>query len=378
VPADQPNREAHPGGPARQARLEAWYGIPHRLDDLASTLRQARRPIALVGHSAVRAGAGGALGRFVDAWGVPVLTTPKAKGLLPETHPLWAGVIDMAGARCLEAFIGQADLLMSIGLDGAELIYDWRHSIATVHLDSVPNLDYVYESELDVVGDIGGCLEGVAGLAAAGSQPKWSETEVARHRTDWRNRILIQGTDGLAPSQVVLAAREVLPPHTLATCDSGSHKMIVGALWQTPQPARFAVSNGLSTMGYSVPAALSAKLLEPDRPVVAFTGDGGFAMIEAELGTAVDRQLPIIVLVFNDGSLDRILRKQVVQGYPPFGSTFGNPEFVKLSQAHGAVGYSVRTVDELQRSLAAALTAQGPIVIDAQINPDEYAIQFSA
>lgn len=377
VPSDQPRAVVTDSLEFRPARVQVAYGVPPALEEVGKRLRAASTPIAIVGHSAVRADACTELLRFAENWGIPVVTTPKAKGVIPESHDLWAGVTDMAGAKYLDAFLARADLILAIGLDGAELIHDWHHRTPTIHLDSVPNLDYVYESDLDLVGDLAACLRELAGMPSSESQAKWDDKTLREHRAGWRKRIVVPG-GGLAPSQVVTAAREVLPETSLITCDSGSHKMLVGALWTATSPGSFVVSNGLSTMGFSVPAAAAARMVNEERPVVAFTGDGGFAMVAGELGTLVDRRLPIVIVVFNDGSLDRILQKQLAQGYPEFGTRFGNPDFIKLCEAYGAAGYSAGSVAEFQDSLQQALRCGLPTVIDARIDASEYAAQFSA
>ncbi|MDE3078149.1 MAG: acetolactate synthase large subunit, partial [Chloroflexota bacterium] len=176
---------------------------------------------------------------------------------------------------------------------------------------------------------------------------------------------------------VLFAAREVLPDETIVLSDVGSHKMALGSLWSTRRPRTFLLSNGLGTMGFSLPGAIAAKLLRPDAPVACFMGDGGFAMVGSELGTAVDLRLPVIVVVFNDQRLDRIVRKQVQLGYRRLGTTFGNPNFVKLAEAYGAAGFRASTANELQRQLAEALRlTDRPALIEALIDPEEYQIQF--
>jgi acetolactate synthase-1/2/3 large subunit len=152
--------------------------------------------------------------------------------------------------------------------------------------------------------------------------------------------------------------------------------MLLGGFWPTELPNTYFVSNGLGTMGFSVPAALAAKIVHPECPVVAFVGDGGFAMISGELGTAVDRALAVVVVIFNDGALDRILRKQVAERYQPFGTTFGNPDFARLAEAHGACGFRAGSVGEFQRAFESALACGRPAVIDVKIDPAEYHHQF--
>ena len=373
LPSDQPHAATRGEAPGPLPCVR--YGVPAGVEEAAGRLRRARRPVVVAGYTALRHGAGEGLRRLVERWGLPVVTTPKAKGVVPESHPYWAGVVEMAGPHFMNEFVGQADLLIAAGLDAVELILPWKHRMPVVHVDPLPNTDDVYVSELDLVGDIGGALAAIAELAPEG--PCWTEREIAEHRDEYLRRNLVP-SDGLAPSRVVFAAREQIDETALVISDVGSHKMLLGGLWRTERPRTFFMSNGLGTMGFSLPAAIAAQLVHPDRRVVSFVGDGGLAMVSGELGTAVDRGLPIVVVVFNDRSLDRILRKQEAEGYPAIGTTFGNPDLVKLAEAHGAAGFRARTEAQFRGALEQALRAGGPALVDAQIDTREYQVQFSA
>jgi len=355
------------------SELTAQYGPASMLERAAERVAAARRPILLVGIGALRRDAGPALRRCVEAWGIPVVTTAKAKGVLPEDHPYWAGVVDMAGPHLTKDFLRQADLFVAAGFDAVELIGHWEFSTPTIHVDALPNTDEVYISDLDLVGEIGATLDILADLARGGQ--KWAESDVAGHRAECR-RQLTPAVAGLPPSRVVQAAREVLSDDALVISDVGSHKMLLGQLWPTLRPRTFFMSNGLGTMGFGLPAAVAAKLVRRDAPVVCFTGDGGFAMVVAELGTAVDLKLPVVVVIFNDGSLDRIVQKQAALGYPLVGTRFGNPDFGRLAEAYGAAGFRACSADEVQRYLAASLQLDGPAVIDVHIDAEEYRAQF--
>jgi acetolactate synthase I/II/III large subunit len=271
--------------------------------------------------------------------------------------------------------VGGADLLVAAGFDAIEVIMHWKHRMPVIHVDRLPNTDEVYRSELDLVGDVGGALSALAELAPGGA--RWEEGAVAAHRREYLARCVIGG-DRLTPTQVVFAAREILEQDALVVSDVGSHKMLLGGLWRTERPGTFFMSNGLGTMGFSLPAAIAAQIVEPRRRVVSFVGDGGLAMTVGELGTAVDRRLPVVVVVFNDRSLDRILRKQEAQGYPAVGTTFGNPDLVRLAEAYGAAGFRAAAEREFRDALERALAAGGPALVDARIDPAEYRLQFSS
>jgi acetolactate synthase-1/2/3 large subunit len=349
------------------------YGVPQDIEEAAGLLHGARRPLLIAGVAALRLGAGSALARLAEAWSIPVVTTAKAKGVLPESHPLWAGVIDVAGHRLMNRFLASTDLHLAVGFDGVEVIGSWEHRIPTVHLDLVPNTDLVYGSRLDLVGDPVAALEALASLAPG--SPRWEEAELVAHRQELRRRL--QAPTGFSPSRAVLAAREVVDDKTVVVSDVGSHKLLLAALWRTECPRTFFCSNGLGTMGFGLPAAIAARLLQ-DQPVVAFLGDGGFAMVASELGTALDLGLPVVAVVFADGALDRILRRQQARGWPAVGTRFGNPDLCRLAEAFGAAGFRAENEAELQRSMETALGLAVPSLIDVRIDPDEYRVQFEA
>ena len=173
-------------------------------------------------------------------------------------------------------------------------------------------------------------------------------------------------------------ARAVLPRNTIATCDAGASRLLVVQKWESYGPREFLTSNGLASMGYAVPGALAARMAYPDRPVVAFTGDGGFLMTVAELQTAQRENLPIIVLVFDDREIGLIRVKQEIKGIPPHGVQLGGVDWEKLAQSFGADGVVVETEQALSNALSAAVKSKRTTVIGVRINSSGYVAQFNA
>ena len=181
----------------------------------------------------------------------------------------------------------------------------------------------------------------------------------------------------MASHQVVSAARKILPKETVATCDVGAHKFLVGQLWTTYAPKSFFMSNGLSAMGYGFPAAMAAQLAWPGRPVVAFLGDGGFAMYMAELETAVRLKLPLIVVVLCDGALSLIAMSQERRGLPHNAVDFTNPDIVKVAEAFGADGKVCETTCEVETAIASAWRNRRLTVIQAIVDAGPYRVSGS-
>jgi acetolactate synthase I/II/III large subunit len=186
--------------------------------------------------------------------------------------------------------------------------------------------------------------------------------------------LITKAGSGMVPHQVVSAARKILPRETVATCDVGAHKFLVGQLWTTYAPRSFFMSNGLSAMGYGFPAAMAAQLAWPDKPVVAFLGDGGFAMYMAELETARRLQLPLIIVVLCDGALSLIAMSQERRGLPHNAVEFANPDIAKVADAFGADGKVCETVCEVEKAITAAKTNRKLTVVQAMVDSSPYRV----
>jgi acetolactate synthase-1/2/3 large subunit len=343
-------------------------------DDGVKRLKEARRPIVLAGISALRAGAGPALARFSQAIGCPVVVAPMAKGLLPEDHAFYAGTLDMACNTHVWDFLRGADLLLCVGFDAVELIKPWTLAVPAIHIDSTPNTDQIYPAEIELVGSIGGILEALA--SACGALSRWSAREIAAHREALRAAYYAGRVPGrLNPTDVIDVVRAGLPRDTLAATDVGSHKLLVGQGWTTYEPRAMLMTNGLSSMGYSLPAGIAAKIVHAQRPVVSFVGDGGFAMVQGELGLAAALKLGLVVVVLCDNSLNRIELKQAQRKYPSWGTLIEPVDIERLAGAMGCDGVRVDSAAGLQDALAQR-SPQRPLVIGAVIDPSQYSTQF--
>jgi acetolactate synthase-1/2/3 large subunit len=177
--------------------------------------------------------------------------------------------------------------------------------------------------------------------------------------------------DQLTPQQVLAELRAALPEDALVTCDVGYNKAVTGQCLPMYRPKTFFLSNGLSSMGYGLAAALGLKLLHRDRRVACVVGDGGFAMVMAELETAVRQKLGVTVVVLADDALSQIKAGQERKGYPVTGTTFGRLDYVALARGFGITGYDVRTVEECRAALRAAST-EAPTLIAAHVDPSAY------
>ncbi|WP_224815954.1 thiamine pyrophosphate-binding protein [Hasllibacter sp. MH4015] len=337
-------------------------------------IARAKRPMILFGISAMQEAAGDEIVALAERIGAAIVAAPMAKGTVAEDHSLFAGTLDMACQALMWDLMQSADLVICAGFDPVELIKPWSVKAPVLHIDQVPNTDQVYAAEAEVVGPIAPALAWLTDAASAAAG--WPLAEIASHRDHLAAAFddgRVSGT--LNPSDVIRVARDVLPADTIASVDVGSHKLLVGQGWRPSAPRRFLMTNGLSSMGFSLPAGITAKHLHRDAPVVAFTGDGGLAMVQGELRLAASLKLGLKVLVFVDNSLNRIELKQMAKQVPSTGTIIEETAIEPLAASMGCNGIMAETESQLAEALAVD-PGDTPLVIGARIDPAQYAAQF--
>jgi acetolactate synthase-1/2/3 large subunit len=354
-----------PPDPAGPASAEA-------LDRAAAELSRARRPILILGLDIDPTRDTPAVRAFVDAMGLPVFVTPKAKGILPEDHPLYCGVCaGVSGdAVVLEQF-ARADLLVGVGFDPVESDKLWHATMRLMSIGPVSIAAGAYRPFFEVVGDLRASLADLSGRSWGPFD--WARDECARFRARLDDRLRPERPrDGLSGYELTRRLRALCPRDTIVTTDVGSVKLVTTQAWQAYVPLTFLESNGLSAMSYSVAAAMAARLRFPDRPVVCTVGDGGFSMTMAEIETCVRERLPFLTVVYNDSSLSLIDVAQQRRGYPTVGVRYGPIDFAAAAEAMGAWARRVTSLDELDRAVRDGLRVDRPAVIDAKVDPFEY------
>ncbi len=346
-----------------------------RTADPAKYLKNAKRPVIVVGIAAVRGDATEAISALAEEYGCPVVVAPMAKGVISEDHPYYAGTLDMACNQFVWDFLAGADLILAVGFDPVELIKPWTPGAPVIHIDSTPNTDQIYAADIEMVGDIAAALDHLREYIGEGA--RWREAELSAHRDRLQALYYAGKVAGkLNPTDVVDVARAAMPRDTVVTTDVGSHKLLVGQGWTTYAPKGVLMSNGLSSMGYSLPAAITAKMLMPEREIVCFTGDGGLAMVQGELRLAASLKLGMKVIVFCDNSLNRIELKQMARQYPSSGTTIDPTDVVKLSESMACDAIEADTIAGLEQALTAPQAPDRPLVIAANIDPAQYVAQF--
>jgi acetolactate synthase-1/2/3 large subunit len=345
---------------------------PDSIAALVDLFAKASRPLLAVGLTAVRSKAGQLIRSIAEKHGVPVVLTPMAKGLVPEDHPAYAGVLFHALSDIVAETNRQADLVVGIGYDPIEFNYeDWLPNVPLVHVDTVgADVDRKrYTVALEVVGEITPALE-----ALAESEPKekdWDFEALAERRARMFQQLTPKG-DRFGPIAALDMLRKMLPEEGVMTCDVGAHTHLIGQQWRTPGPNLQIMTNGWSSMGYGVPAAIGAKLCRPDRPVVCVTGDGGFLMMAGEMATALRLGLHIVFLVLVDRRLELIRIKQERKGYPRYGTFLYGQQYTSAANIFGVPVVSAGNLSDYEKALKQAFAAEGPVVVEAFIDGEEY------
>lgn len=345
-------------GPAAQDTARGW-------------LANAERPIMLAGLDAVRDDAGPAIRAFCEAHGVPLVTTYKAKGLLDETHPLalgGAGLSPLADTHLLPLF-RDADLIILAGYDPIEMRTGWREvwDPASQHVLDIAheaNTHGMHRATLEVVAPVDTTLQALSDGIPRREVWDLSDTRSALHGAfaarDW------------GPDAVVEVCRAVCPPGTIATADSGAHRILLSQQWACDLPRTLLQSSALCTMGCALPLAIGAKRAAPDRAVVGFMGDAGFLMVAGELASAAALALPVVFVVFVDRSLSLIELKQRQRQMKNAGVDFGRFDFAAIARGFGGQGATVFDREGLRTALETALTADTFTVIAAEIDRQAY------
>ena len=356
----------------RKAFKQADAQVARAVELLAS----AERAVVLAGPGVARDGAMDALVRFAEALNLPVATTFLGKGVFPDDHPNSLGTIGFMVRDYANFGFDEADVVVTVGYDLVEYAPDrWnpRRDKRILHIHrTVAEVDDAYTLEVGIQGDIGGSLDAIG--AAAGELPR-REREQPGER--YVREELASGAGDEAfpvrPQRIVHDVREALGRDDIVLCDTGGVKIWMARLFPTYSPNTCLISNGLATMAFSLPGALAAKLVHPERKVLAAMGDGAFLMSAAEIETSVREGVPFVVLVWVDGGYGLIGWKQDIHFGRRAAVSFGNPDFVTFAESFGAKGYAIGAASELLPTLRKALDDDAVSVVAVPVDYSENA-----
>jgi acetolactate synthase-1/2/3 large subunit len=346
---------------------------PSDLRRVASALAGARRPVVIVGLDVNPHTEAAAVRAFVERMGLPTFATPKAKGIVSEDHRLFAGVCaGVAGDPVIVEFLERADLLLGIGFEPVESDKLWHQTCPLVSVGPVSIAAAEFRPHAEAVGDLTAALTALAEQAQI--RHEWGADAVTRLRERLHGVLRpAKPPHGLSGYELTRALRRLFPRDTILATDVGSIKSITTQAWEAYEPLTFFESNGLSAMSYSFPAAMAARLQFPDRPILCTIGDGGFGMTHAELETCVRERIPFITVIYNDSALSLIDVAQQNRGYPTCGVKYGRVDFAAVASGFGVWSRRVETMEALEDAVREARQIDRPAVIDAVVDPAEYA-----
>lgn len=343
------------------------------LKQAANLFAQARKPVLAVGLGAVHARAQDDIRALVERHKIPVVLTPMAKGMLAEDHPCYAGVVFHALSDMVGETHRDADLVVAIGYDPVEFNYEsWLSKKARlISFDLEPaDIDRkTYDVAVDAVGDIKASLSALLALPSVAND--WDLEALAARRTAMFEKLAPSKT-GFGPKSALRVLRDALSQDGIMTCDVGAHTHLIGQLWRTPAPGLQIMTNGWSTMGFGIPAAIAAKLVHPEKQVCAVVGDGGFLMTAGEIATAIRCNLHIVIVVLTDNDLALIRIKQEKKGNPIYGTPVRAKGAIGGNNIFGAPVRTAENTPEFREALKWAFAATGPVIVEAIVDSREY------
>lgn len=373
-----------PSPPLPVSGLAAGRGAapdPAALVAARRLLAEARRPVLVAGLEAAEPEAAAALRRLAEALRCPTLVTYKAKGVVPDAHPLFAGVF--TGGAAEAPVMGEADLILLLGADPVEFIpQPWRYAAPVIEVGTAPRPLAYRAPAVGLYGPLPPALEALAEGATPGRD--WTEAGIAAARDAWRARLANAprgGNRGLSPQAVVEIAQAACRragADPRVTVDAGAHMFPATTFWQAERPGDLLISNGLATMGFALPAGIAAALHDPARGALAFTGDGGLLMALGELATAAALGVKLTVVVFNDATLSLIDIKKESRDLPADALGWPEADFAGVMRSLGGVGLRARDEAGYAAALAEALAAPGPALVDVLVDPGSYPAQIRA
>ena len=350
----------------------------------ARLLADSERPIVLAGNGVLRRNAAPELRALARGLHVPVAVTFMGKGAVDDRSHLSLMAVGLQTRDHVLSGFDRADLVVSVGYDLVEYAPSWWNpdrAKRIIHIDTQPaEVDAAYRPEVELIGDIDGTLARLLsavlprGIGGRDAGERHEAKEILVH-ADLRMSLLeelgaYQADQGypIKPQRAIADLRRALAPSDIVVSDVGAHKVWVARLYQAYEPNTVIISNGFAAMGISLPGAIAAKLVHPDRKVVALCGDGGFLMNSQELETAKRIGANITVVVWRDDGYGLIDWKQRNEFGRPFAVEFGNPDFVAYAESFGLAGFRPATADDLYPTLMRALDVPGPSVVEVPID----------
>lgn len=360
------------GVPLQPDTREKTYASFQSLDRAAAAIAKANNPLILAGNGVLRSQASEALTALATQLNIPVVNTFMGKGAIPYTHPLALWTFGLQQRDYISCGFDSADLIIAIGYDLVEYSpkrWNPDGTMPIVHIGQISaEIDSSYIPLAEVVGDISDSLWELLKRTTRQGKPEPRSLDLRQDIVADYEQYATDDEFPIKPQKLIYDLRQVLGPDDIVISDVGAHKMWMARHYHSEQPNTCIISNGFAAMGIAIPGAIAAKLVAPNRKVVAVSGDGGFMMNCQELETALRIGTPFVTIIFNDGGYGLIEWKQRNQYGEPAFIKFGNPDFVKFAESMGLKGYRLESTLDFVPMLKDALNQSVPAVIDCPID----------
>ena len=350
------------------------YAELDTVQDAAGLIFQAKNPVILAGSGVVRGHAAQALTEFAMKLKIPVINTMMAKGVIPLDNKYSMWTVGIPQKDYQNKILEEADLVIAVGYDIVEYApakWNPEGKVQIIHVDMRPaHINKLYQPEVEVVGDISDSLLQIGRRTARHQEPE-KALEIKARMVAEHESYTGDASFPMKPQRILQDVRKVMGKDDIVISDVGAHKMWIARHYQCYKPNTCIISNGFATMGISVPGAIGARLVYPDKKILAICGDGGFMMNCQEFETALRAKTPFVTLIFNDSSYGLIKWKQMDQYHKNCYVDFTNPDFVKFAESMGAIGYRIEKAEDLVPTLEKAFQQKVPVIIDCPVDYSE-------
>ncbi len=341
-----------------------------RMREAADRINAAENPVIIAGWGAYESGHDVlAIARKI---GAPVLTTFRAKGILPEREEWVLGILGNVGSPAARRTAADADLLITLGV-GFSKFTNVPADKPMVQVDIDPVKLGMNSRSLSLYGDCATVLPRLLPLLMQ-KEAEARRTAVVRMKREWdeqRDREADGTAVPIRPPYIMKVLSDVIPDNAVISLDVGENQWWFGRNFRMKRQ-RFVMSGYLATMGFGFPGSLAAKIAYPDRPVFCITGDGGFSMAMGDFVSAIKYDLPVVVIILNNRQLGMIQVEQMMEHYPNFATDLLNPDFAKYAEACGGAGFRVTKPEELRPAVVKALAMGRPVIIDVETDANRF------
>jgi len=348
---------------------------PKAIIRAAEMINRARRPLIILSSGANRNLITRQLMQFIEKTGIHAVHTQMGKGVLSDASEYSLFAAGIHKRDWVNCGIDRADAIITIGYN----IVEYPPYVWNSHLDKkIINIDFAeaevdkyYNPDIEIIGDISCSLRQLGELITGRKNDETFKS--IREFLDQKLSVDFKKQHPLTPQEIVWHAREALSHEDILTLDNGIYKLWFSRLYRTYKPNTFLLDNALATMGAGLPAGIMAKMLKPERNVLAVVGDGGFMMNSQELETALRYEVPLVILILNDNAFGFVKWEQKSKGFASFGLDYSNPDFVKYAESYGAVGMKVKGGDSLSELLLRAFSLKEVVLIEC---PVDYSVNY--